>query len=664
MDTPALSAVTNPGLRAALDAIAAAPQPAYGPDPAEAAIRLLAPDARTADLAPLREHVAQARQRFQAQMADRSAVPGRLAALRRELAERGLAGMLVPHSDEYLGEYIALRSQRLTWLTGFAGSAGLAVVMADKATVLVDGRYVLQVRQQVDGNLFEYRHITDQPATDWVTANLPANGRLAYDPWHFTERRLEGFRAACVKAGGELVALDTNPIDTVWHDQPPPPLSPIVPHDVKFAGEESDAKRARIAKTLKDGGAAAAVLTAPDSIAWLLNVRGNDVPNTPLPLSFAILFDDGRVDWFVDPRKLAPETHAHVGEHVRVRPIGEFGVGLDGLDGLKVRADANATAAWVIDRLTAAKAMIQRERDPCQLPKACKNTVELAGTRAAHVRDGVALAKFLAWIAKEGPRGGLDELAAADRLAKLRAAGQHFRGLSFDSISGAGPNGAVVHYRVTEETNRSIEPGSIYLIDSGGQYLDGTTDVTRAVAIGEPTAEMRDRFTRVLKGHIQLALAKFPPGTSGPQLDVLARMPLWQAGIDFDHGTGHGVGSYLGVHEGPQGISARAEATPLKPGMIVSNEPGYYKQGAFGIRIENLVVVMPATAPTGSEKELLGFETITLAPIDRALIDPRLLSAEEKGWLNAYHARVRETVGPLVDAATREWLNSATAGIA
>ena len=663
MDVPARSTPLNPEVRAALDAIAAAPERGYGPDFTPDAIRLVAPDADATAMRRLAAYVEEARVRFRRELGDRTQIPSRLAALRRELERRELAGFLVAHSDEYLGEYVALRSQRLTWLTGFTGSAGMAAVTQKAATILVDGRYTLQVRAQVDGALFACRHVTDEPVTDWIAENLPRGGKLGYDPWHFTERRLEALRTAAQKAGGALAAVDGNPIDAVWAGQPPAPLAPIVPHPLAFAGEAHADKRARIAAALKKDGVDAAVITATDSIAWLLNVRGRDVPNTPLALSFAILHADTAVDWFVDARKVTTATREHLGSEVRVRDIAAFGDGLDDLAGQRVQADPAATNAWVFDRLTAAKAALVRAKDPVQLPKARKNAVELAGTRAAHVRDGAALAKFLAWLAAEAPKGGLDEIAASDKLAEFRGQGEHFRGLSFDTISGAGPNGAVVHYRATPETSRAIEANSLYLVDSGGQYLDGTTDVTRAIAIGAPTPEMRDRFTRVLKGHIALAMARFPEGTTGPQLDVLARLPLWQAGLDFDHGTGHGVGSYLSVHEGPQGISARAEAVALQPGMIVSNEPGYYKAGDFGIRIENLVVVIEAGTPVGGDKKRLGFETLTLAPIDAALIDTKLLSVDEKAWLNAYHARVQETISPLVDKPAAAWLKAATAAI-
>ena len=588
----------------------------------------------------------------------------RVAALRHELAHRDLAGFLVPHADEYLGEYIPAHSLRLEWLTGFSGSAGLAMVLADAATILVDGRYVLQVREQVPADLFSFRHVSDESATDWIAETLPKGGRLGYDPWHFTEGRLKSLAAACGRAGGQLVPVESNPIDAVWTDQPPPPATPAVPHPIEFSGESSADKRDRIAADLTKDAVDAAVLTAPDSIAWLLNVRGSDVPNTPLALSFAILHASGHVDWFVDDAKLSDETRAHLGDEIHVRPTEDFGPGLDSLAGKRILADATASAAWVFERLAAAEAEIVRDTDPCQLPKAIKNDVELAGTRAAHIRDGAALTQFLGWLAREAHKssegGGVDELSAEAKLAEFRGAGDHHRGPSFDTISGAGPNSAVVHYRVNPASNRSLNSGELYLVDSGAQYLDGTTDVTRTVAIGPPTDEMRARFTQVLQGHIAIATARVPVGTSGSQLDTLARAPLWRAGVDFDHGTGHGVGSYLGVHEGPQNISKRPSG-PLKPGMIVSNEPGYYKAGEFGIRIESLVVVTQAPTPEGGEKDMLGFETLTLAPIDPALIDSALLTAEERDWLNAYHARVRETLTPLVDSETADWLGPVTA---
>jgi Xaa-Pro aminopeptidase len=591
-----------------------------------------------------------------------AAIVGRLAALRAELARRGLAGFVVPRADEHQGEYVPPRAERLAWITGFTGSAGLAIVLADKAAMFVDGRYTIQVRQQVDEKLFACRHLTDEPPDAWVAENLPKGGKLGYDPWLHTPDQLEPLKKAAAKAGGELTALADNPLDAVWIDQPPPPISPVRPHDIAYTGKESAAKRQEIAAKLAELPADAAVLTGPDSIAWLLNLRGADVPRTPLPLSFALLHIDGRVDLFIDKRKLVPGVEAHLGNAVAVRAPGALGAALDDLGRAKGRvlADPAGAAAWIFDRLAAAGAEILRGPDPCALPKACKNAVEVEGARAAHLRDGAAVTRFLRWLAREAPKGGLTEIAAADKLAEFRRADPLLRDFSFDTISAAGPNAAIPHYRVTPESNRPIECDRIYLVDSGAQYLDGTTDITRTVIVGQPTAEMRDRFTRVLKGHIALGSTRFPRGTTGSQLDALARAALWAVGLDYDHGTGHGVGSYLGVHEGPQRISKIPNRIALAPGMIVSNEPGYYKSGDYGIRIENLVAVAPVQV-AGAERPMLGFETLTLAPIDRALIAAELLTPEERAWVNAYHARVRDALTPLLDADTAAWLKSATA---
>jgi Xaa-Pro aminopeptidase len=597
-----------------------------------------------------------------AQPADRfppGAAAARLLLLRAELARRGVQGFLVPRADEHQGEYVPARGQRLAWLTGFTGSAGLAVVLEARAAVFVDGRYTLQAEAQVDGALYERRHITDQPAGEWLAANLPKGAALAYDPWLHTAGEVERYRAAAERAGGNLKPLAGNPIDAVWSDQPPAPLAPVVPHDLRFAGKAAAGKRADIAAALAKDMVDAAVLTAPDSIAWLLNIRGGDVPHTPLPLSFGIVHRDGSVDLFIDRRKCAPGLGEHLGNEVRIAAPDALGPALDALGkaGQRVLVDPASAASWVIDRLGSAGARTLRAADPCQLAKSCKNQAELDGTRAAHVRDGAALTRFLAWVAREG--AGQGEIAVSDRLEEFRRGGANFRDLSFPTISGAGANGAIVHYQASAKTERRLEPGNLYLVDSGAQYLDGTTDVTRTVAIGAPSQEMRDRFTRVLKGHIAIALSIFPKGTTGSQLDALARKALWECGLDYDHGTGHGVGSYLGVHEGPQRISKVPSTQALLPGMIVSNEPGYYKTGGYGIRIENLVVVTPAAA-AGAEREMLGFDTITLAPIDRACIASDMLDARERQWLDTYHARVRDTLTPLVDATTAAWLAEAT----
>ena len=586
----------------------------------------------------------------------------RLSALRAHLAAGGLDGFLVPHADEHQNEFLPPRAERLAWLTGFTGSAGMAVVLTDQAAIFVDGRYTLQVRAQTDADLYSYHHLIDEPVPGWLEKNLDDGMRLGYDPWLHGVRGVERLRKACEKVGAELVPVDGNPIDAVWIDQPPPPQTPVVPHELRFAGRASADKRQDLAEKLAEDGVAAVVLTQPDSIAWLLNVRGNDVDHTPLPLSFAVLNADATVDWFVDPAKVSDELTAHLGNGVSRHAPDALGKALDrlGKAGSPVQACPDTAPSWVFDRLDGAGTDIRRAADPVTLPKAIKNDTELDGTRAAHRRDGAALTRFLAWLAATAPDGSVTEIAAVDKLADFRSNGELFRQLSFGTISGSGPNGAIVHYRVTPETDRALGSGELYLVDSGAQYLDGTTDVTRTVAIGTPTAEMRDRFTRVLKGHIAIATARFPVGTTGAQLDTLARQYLWQSGLDYDHGTGHGVGSYLGVHEGPQRISKAGTSQALQAGMIVSNEPGYYKEGAYGIRIENLVAVMSVERIEGAERDTLGFETLTLAPIDRACVEPSLLSDAERAWLDDYHARVLAEIGPLVDDDTRAWLAAAT----
>ena len=575
-------------------------------------------------------------------------------ALRAELRRRGLDGFLVPRADEYQGEYVPPSAARLAWLTGFTGSAGIAVLLLEKGAVFSDGRYTLQMPEQVDTEVFACLHISDDPPDEWVAANLPPGGALGYDPWLHVEKEVRKFEKAAVEAGGRLVACEDNPLDAAWTDRPAPPAAPMVAHDIAYAGRESADKRRELAAGLDEAGRDAAVLTLPDSIAWLLNIRGGDVAHTPLPLCFALLDREGKVELFVDPAKPAAGLGAHLGNEVLLAPPEAFGLALDALAGRSVQVDGARAPAWVVSRLEAAGAKIERERDPCILPKARKNEGEIAGTKAAHRRDAGAMADFLAWLDREGPAGRQTELSAAARLRSYREALPLFRDLSFPTISGAGPNGAVVHYGVTEATDRALAPDMLYLVDSGAQFLDGTTDITRTTAIGTPTEHQRACFTRVLKGHIALATARFPEGTTGAQLDALARAPLWQGGLDFDHGTGHGVGSYLSVHEGPQRV-ARSGNEPLLPGMIVSNEPGYYEPGAFGIRIENLLLVREDP----DFPDMLSFETLTFAPIDRRLIDIALLTPAERGWLNAYHAEVREVAAcedPL-------WLEAATAPV-
>ena len=590
---------------------------------------------------------------------------GRLARLRAELVARGLDAFLVPRSDEHQGEYVPARADRLAWLTGFTGSAGMAAVAAERAAVFVDGRYTLQAEAEVDGALYAYRHIAEQPVTDWIAETLSSGQRLGYDPWLVTPAQLARYRAASDKAGVELVAADGNPVDAVWPDQPGPPLAPVSLLDETFTGESSADKRRRIGVELAGAGDDAVVLTAPDSIAWLFNVRGGDVPFTPFALSFAILRADGGAQWFIDSRKLSNEIAGALDAEIDVQRPDELGPALDRLGEAKltVRADPVTAAAWIHDRLRAAGAVISGTDDPCQLAKACKNARQMQGMRDAHLRDGVAVTRFLAWLADEAPSGTVTEIAAGDRLEAYRREHDLFRDLSFPTISGAGPNGAIVHYRVTPETDRRLDAGSLYLVDSGAQYPDGTTDITRTIAIGTPTDDMRRHFTLVLKGHIGLARSVFPVGTTGSQLDVLARQSLWRDGLDYDHGTGHGVGSYLSVHEGPQRISKMPNKVALRPGMVISNEPGYYRNGAYGIRIENLVLVVSADGAAG-DAGYLGFETLTLAPIDRALIDVSLLNASEVAWLDAYHARVFEALSASLPAPVASWLEAATAPLA
>jgi Xaa-Pro aminopeptidase len=593
----------------------------------------------------------------------------RLVILRTQLESRNLQGFLVPRADEHQGEYVPPRAERLAWLTGFTGSAGMAVILRDRAALFVDGRYTLQAPAEVDTSDYEIRHLIEETPERWLAERLaperrgtPAEPRVGYDPWLHTPDQLERLRAALARAGAHLVPMDENPIDAVWRDQPPPPLGPVVPHPPVFAGRDANDKLLEIASVIATDRQDAAVLGAPDSLAWLFNIRGGDVPYAPLPLGFAIVGADASARLFVDPRKLTPAVRRHLEAFATLETPRALGTALAqlGLDRRKVRVDGASIPSWIHDRLTAAGATVVPGADPCLLPKARKNAAELKGMRAAHRRDGAALVRFLAWLEREAPRGGVTEVSAARRLDAFRRMDPACRGPSFPTIAGAGPNGAIVHYRASGKTDRHLEPGGLFLVDSGGQYLDGTTDVTRTVAVGTPSDEMRDRFTRVLKGHIAIAAALFPKGTTGSQLDPLARRALWEAGLDYDHGTGHGVGCYLSVHEGPARISKLPNRVALEPGMVLSDEPGYYKIGAYGIRIENLLAVKAAPAPEGAERDLLGFEVLTLAPIDRALIDKPLLDAREIAWLDAYHARVRETLTPLVDAETARWIEKAT----
>src|SRR3954468_9844121 len=596
-----------------------------------------------------------------------SSYADRLAALREQLKADKLDGFVVPLTDEHMSEYVGSYAQRLAWLTGFQGSAGSAVVLPQEAAIFVDGRYTLQVRDQVDGSHWSYQSVPETSIADWLKAHAPDGGRIGYDPWLHTSDWATKAREALADKGAELVAVRRNPIDAVWEDQPERSRARLVVHDDSHAGKSSAAKRQEMADWLKEQKADAAVLAALDSIAWTFNVRGKDVEHTPVALSFALVHDDGTADLFVASEKIGDDVRQHLGNGVRIHERSDFAPALAALAGKTIAVDPERSVAAIFEALDKAGAHIVSRRDPSILPKAIKNPVEISGHRAAQARDGAALSRFLHWLSVEAPKGGVDEISAQEKLRGFREQGGDLRDLSFDTISGAGPNGAIVHYRVSEETNRPLEMNSLYLVDSGGQYPDGTTDVTRTVAIGEPNAEMRDRFTRVLKGHIAVARAAFPNGTRGGQLDTLARQYLWQAGLDYPHGPGHGVGAYLAVHEGPQRISPAGSSQaggdePLRAGMFLSNEPGYYKTGEYGIRIENLVLVEPREI-AGAEKKMLGFETLTFAPIDRKLVEVALLSPEEREWLNGYHAEVLRIVGPQLEGEVGEWLEAQCAPI-
>ena len=591
----------------------------------------------------------------------------RLDALRKQLARQGLDGFVIPISDEHMSEYVGAYAQRLEWLTGFGGSAGTAVVLANEAAIFVDGRYTLQVRDQVDGKQWSYQSVPQTSVAEWLGQYAPQGAKIGYDAWLHAKGWAQGVAKTLEGRGASLVAVPSNPVDAVWQDRPAPSLAPAVPHATELAGKSATEKRAEVAEWLAAKGLDAAVITALDSVAWLLNIRGADVDRTPVALSFVIANADGTADLFIAPEKVTPELTAHLGNAVRVQPREAFVPALQALKGKKVAADPERAVAAVFQALEGAGAHVVSVTDPVVLPKAIKNPAEQAGHRAAQARDGAAIARFLRWIEVEAPKGGVTELSAADRLQAFRAEGGLLKDLSFDTISGAGPNGAVVHYRVSEETSRTLEPNSVYLVDSGGQYVDGTTDITRTVWVGPdaPYAEVKDRFTRVLKGHIALARAVFPKGTAGSQLDSFARQFLWSAGLDYAHGTGHGVGSFLAVHEGPQRIAKASggqagTGQELLPGMILSNEPGYYKTGEYGIRIENLVLVEKRDI-AGAEGEFYGFETLTFAPIARDLVDVALLSPEERNWLDAYHAKVREVLAPQLSGDDLAWLENACA---
>ncbi|MFA6140129.1 MAG: aminopeptidase P family protein [Hyphomicrobium sp.] len=600
-------------------------------------------------------------QTFESQ-SERGASTERIKELRRLMAAAKLDAYLVPRADEHQGEYVPAAAARLQWMTGFSGSAGLAIVTKKTAMLFVDGRYTVQARAEVEPGVVEPSTIARGAVGEWLAQHLSRGQTVGFDPRLHTIAEIERLEATLKPHGIKLSPTARNLVDRVWgRARPPAPKDPVALHPQKFAGRTAQDKIADIQKRLKTDKQDAVVLTLSDSVAWVFNIRGSDIPHTPVALAFAIVPASGKPELFVAAEKLEPSVRAHLETFARISEPASLADRLKALrTGRKrVRLDPNTAGYWFARTLGGGKA-IARGPDPSLALKAIKNATEIKGSRAAHLRDGIAVTRFLAWLDGAAATGALDEIEAVRRLEGFRRATNQLREISFDTISGSGPNGAIVHYRVSEATNRKLRSGELFLIDSGAQYLDGTTDITRTVAIGKPTHEMRERFTLVLKGHIAVASARFPKGTRGIDLDPFARRALWQHGLDYDHGTGHGIGSYLSVHEGPQSIS-RAGMAVLEPGMIISNEPGYYKEGAYGIRIENLVLVTELTKLPGAERETMGFETLTLAPIDRRLIVKQMLGADEIAWLDDYHARVAAAVGPELDEDARAWLKRATA---
>jgi len=653
-----------PEVKATLEGILAAPEDIAAP-------------ARWLTLFKTNTEAAQQLTALKAEMQDhqKTSSQDKLADLRAEMAKRGIDGFYIPRADEFHGEYVPERAERLAWATGFTGSAGSAVVLKEKGGFFTDGRYTLQARKQVDGSDFDIcSTAADQQPTptitpmEWIEKNLPKGAKFGIDPWIQTANEVKSIKAAVEKAGGTLVFVDSNPLDAAWKVRPAMPLSPVVAQPLQYAGKASDEKRKALADTLKAKGADALAISLPEETCWLLNVRGGDVPCTPFALSYAIAHKDNTVDWFIDQRKITDETRKWVGPDVRIHDIAEFQHSLAALakKGKKVWVDPGSAPIKAQTIVTDNGGTVHAERSPLQLMKALKNDVEIAGMAACHIRDGAALTRFMAAIAEPGAAAKFDEISASDLLESYRAEGDKFRGLSFETISGAGGNGAIIHYRSTPETSQPILAGPVYLVDSGGQYLDGTTDVTRTLAVAKPTAEMKENFTRVLKGHIQVAMSEFHAGTTGDKLDVKARAALKEVGLDYAHGTGHGVGSYLSVHEGPAGITPTSNSVPLEPGMILSNEPGYYKEGAYGIRLESLVVVIDTGKKDTDGKNLLGFKTLTMAPIDTNMVEPSLLTADEMKWLNSYHAEVQKNLLPLLEKSDPKavaFLKKATAPI-
>ena len=586
--------------------------------------------------------------------------PARLAALRNAMAAQRLAGYFVPRADAHQGEYVAPGDERLSWLTGFTGSAGFCIALADKAGVFVDGRYRVQVKVQVDTDHFTPVDWPDVKPAAWLREHLPAGGRVGFDPWLYTPDHIREMEKGLKGSGVTLVPCE-NLVDRIWADRPDPPVGKITAYPDALAGLTHAQKRAILGEELRVAGQEAAVLSLPDSIAWLLNIRGRDIPRNPVAHAFAILHASGNVTLFVEAGKLSDTVRAHLGPEVLVRPTVAFGPALNSLTG-PVRLDPKSVPVWVVQELDASSVAHQWGDDPCILPKACKTETEIDATRTAHLRDGAAVCEFLSWYDAQIP-GSITEIDVVRRLEECRRATGHLLDISFDTIAGSGPHGALAHYRVTTVSNRTLEDGDLMVLDGGGQYLDGTTDITRTLPVGTPGDVERTAFTRVLKGMITMSRARWPKGLAGRDLDVLARYPLWLNDMDYNHGTGHGVGVYLCVHEGPQRL-ARISEVPLRAGMIVSNEPGYYREGAFGIRIENLLVVREAEPlPGGDQTGKLCFETLNFVPIDRRLIVPEIMSTAERAWLNTYHERCLDKIGPLVSEITRAWLERATQAI-
>ena len=646
-----------------LAGVAAAPEKLLGCD----WIELIAPHASSS----LKSVLVSARDelvaRIETDFSRRPPPKARLADLRERLRDSGFDGFVIPRADAFMGEAVPIHSERLRWLTGFSGSAGVAVVMTHKAAIFVDGRYTLQIRNQVDRSIYDIFNISEMSPWTWAANNLRKGSRLAFDPWLITDTTQNNYQRKLTEVGAEFVAVEKNPIDAIWANQPAAPLAAVTTHDIRFAGKSSREKRRSISSKLLKENMDAALITQPDSIAWILNIRGGDVPYAPLALSFLVIFANEDVYWFIDKRKLLPSVEETLGKEIIIDDIGHIGPFLQKI-GPKLETigvDKNVAPTYLVSVLQNSGVRLINGSDPCLLPKARKNKTEMNGSRAAHIRDGVAMVKFLAWLDKMAPRGEVSEISASEHLKACRSRCDLIRDLSFRTISGAGANAAIVHYDVTSQTNKLLEPGDLYLIDSGAQYLDGTTDVTRTVYIegsngGRPSNEEIDCFTRVLKGHIAVASAEFPVGTRGSQLDVLGRLPLWKAGLDYDHGTGHGVGSYLCVHEGPHGISKVSGGIPLEAGMIISNEPGFYKASEFGVRIENLVLVCERNESRSGVGAWLGFDTLTCVPIDTRLVKRSMLTSSEIEWLDNYHNSVRQLIEPLVDLETAKWLKTAT----